>query len=733
MEMITAGTILGPDVLPYNDAHKAVWRCQAQGDWNGLATALEEVARHAADPLVLAIAAMSLKEFGLSAAAQRLAADCAARAGDGTRTAAVAAAIARGEEPFSALPGVDRVGDRRVSVGAMVLTIIRSTDYDTMMDAMERLVLRLKPPVDALPEPGYAAATLILNLFYPPQRVNIGGGGRFMYPLWANVDLVALPGAGPRRRFDTATVLPFDSGSIELVYSSHCLEHLDDPTVARLLQEMHRVLHPSGRLVLKLPDGEAAIRHWRAGNRGYFDDPIWALDSVAWSWGPKGVPDNLDSRFSMLFCGYWNEAMTHGGNVQDLVRRGAYHGPPRVAPERLKEFARRDSPHDIAQGLRAQALHEDPAAIFNHQNAWSGAELAALLEANGFSPRNSEPQDIIARQTAIPDIAKYRSISIYAEAVPRQVADGAFVTPQAAAQRSAMISQPNAEAWVPATLPDLGPRNLRRGFVALHKLLWEYHGSMVQHMRGGQVPSAFLSFGYAKGQVPPELLDGMAAIFDNRPFLLEAGDCRADGLDSELRPQVLEDLRQNLRFFAPDPRQRENLEAFFLSISARVETELQTPWRVLNVRCYDTSLSFQGGPQVWHRDGMPSPILKLLVYLTPDEGPALGSELIDLEGRRVALAGESGIWLLFDPNRLVHRGPGEGSERRRIVEVTLCGDLSTDTRYRFGGTNYRHPICPPSVDPFQSGLVQQTVPLLLALNTAATGLTTGPQADTPKK
>jgi SAM-dependent methyltransferase len=46
-------------------------------------------------------------------------------------------------------------------------------------------------------------------------------------------------------------VLPFDDESQDAVYSSHCLEHLDDPRIA--LREWHRVTKIGGFVVIAVP------------------------------------------------------------------------------------------------------------------------------------------------------------------------------------------------------------------------------------------------------------------------------------------------------------------------------------------------------------------------------------------------------------------------------------------------------------------------------------------------
>jgi len=733
VEMIRAGTVTAPDMLPFDSGHKAIWAALAAGDRPLLAQALAAFAAGSTTPLVHAVAAAALVELGQADLAARVLRHRLATGGLAAPVTAaingISAALAAGRDPFTALDGQAELGGtERIALLGMVHSILRSTAPAGTARELEQLLARIRPGVNALPPPGYAAAVVITGLFFPPRYLNLGGGGRFMHPFWANADLVAPPGAGPRLRFSTATILPFDDASLDLAYSSHCLEHLDDATVSRLLAEMRRVLRPDGRLVLKLPDAEDAIRQWQAGNKAYFGDASWGLDSVTWTWAAHGVRDDLDSRFAMLFCGYWNEAMSRPGSPQELLAAGAFHGPPRIEPDRLRALVATGSPHHLAQGLRARALELAPEARFNHQNAWSRQELAALLDRCGYQVVSQDAQQVIDRCTMVPDILNYRSISLYAEARPataeRSAAPPAVlpeeqVTPAAAAGPNVRISARNARAWYPESLPNVEPRALRPGLVQLHRVLWEYHMDMVRRLRESHAPSHFLSYGYARGQVPADPLASMARIFDSPPFLFELDDYRADGFHSEMTPPEVEDLRRNLRYYSPDPGQRAAIEGFLTGIGAQVEAELQTPWKVLNVRCYDTAISFRTGPQMWHTDGFPSAIVKLLVYLTTDGTPVNGSELVDLQGQRVAVSGGSGTWLLFDPNRLVHRGPVEGQGPRRIIEITLCPALSNDIAYRFGGTNYRHPLCPPTIDLFQQGLLLQVQPLARTVFQAA--------------
>ena len=90
------------------------------------------------------------------------------------------------------------------------------------------------------------------------MRINLGSGER---PLdgWVNVDV--LPDApGVDVVADITETLPFDSGSAELVYASHLLEHVATEEVPRVLAEWRRVLRPGGTLLVAVPDLEAIAR-----------------------------------------------------------------------------------------------------------------------------------------------------------------------------------------------------------------------------------------------------------------------------------------------------------------------------------------------------------------------------------------------------------------------------------------------------------------------------------------
>jgi predicted SAM-dependent methyltransferase len=53
---------------------------------------------------------------------------------------------------------------------------------------------------------------------------------------------------------DAVRKIPFESGSAEVIYTSHMLEHLDQSEARSFLAEAHRVLKPDGIIRIAVPD-----------------------------------------------------------------------------------------------------------------------------------------------------------------------------------------------------------------------------------------------------------------------------------------------------------------------------------------------------------------------------------------------------------------------------------------------------------------------------------------------
>lgn len=248
--------------------------------------------------------------------------------------------------------------------------------------------------------------------------LNIGGGPHFSRKGWLNLE--EAPGIlNPRPfRLTADCHFPAVDRSIKTVYSSHCFEHLDPTTLSRVLNEARRVLADGGRLVIKLPDYEGILARWRMGDLAYFDEN-WALDSAVWTWPNRGVPETLDNKAAMIFCGFWNRA--YGNPYSGEVHRNAsaYHGPPLVEAGFLHDLLETGTPRQISQVLRQAAMDREKEFTFNHQNAWDREEFKTLLAETGFRIVSDDPFLIMAHNRAIPGIRKMAPISMYFQAEKR--------------------------------------------------------------------------------------------------------------------------------------------------------------------------------------------------------------------------------------------------------------------------------------------------------------------------
>ncbi len=84
-----------------------------------------------------------------------------------------------------------------------------------------------------------------------PLRLHLGCGD-IDVPGFVNVD--ARPGPNVHHVMRIEDLSGFATGSAELVYASHCLEHVSHHKVAAVLAEWFRVLRPGGLVRISVPD-----------------------------------------------------------------------------------------------------------------------------------------------------------------------------------------------------------------------------------------------------------------------------------------------------------------------------------------------------------------------------------------------------------------------------------------------------------------------------------------------
>ena len=92
-------------------------------------------------------------------------------------------------------------------------------------------------------------------------KLNLGCGREYRGG-WVNIDLRS----DTDLQLDVREQLPFEDGSVAIVYSEHFFEHLEFPREAtRLLKESFRVLEPGGKFSVGVPDAEEILVQYAQG------------------------------------------------------------------------------------------------------------------------------------------------------------------------------------------------------------------------------------------------------------------------------------------------------------------------------------------------------------------------------------------------------------------------------------------------------------------------------------
>jgi hypothetical protein len=209
-------------------------------------------------------------------------------------------------------------------------------------------------------------------------------------------------------------------------------------------------------------------------------------------------------------------------------------------------------------------------------------------------------------------------------------------------------------------------------------------------------PSASVQF----GQLPEPLTrDLRTKVIDDAlvvPFSVT--DARESYLAGRLPDSVAETVRANFSFLRPRSDTSRPLVETIRYVGRFAASSLGYPVRVVNVRMWSTSASSgkNAGANDWHRDGFPEGILKIMIYLTPPSRE-IGTTEVQLEdGKSIAVEGQAGLIMLFDNNKLLHRGvpPERQGADRIIVEVTVIPSLFPVLSPVFAGLNAQFPKYP---------------------------------------
>jgi len=108
-------------------------------------------------------------------------------------------------------------------------------------------------------------------------KLNIGSFTTMFWNGWINIDIINLSGFAQKYKYifsnhDVSKRIPWPDNSVDLIYSSHFIEHLSGEEGDIFLSECKRVLKPEGIGRISCPDSEL-LGHMMVDNKlGIFDD-----------------------------------------------------------------------------------------------------------------------------------------------------------------------------------------------------------------------------------------------------------------------------------------------------------------------------------------------------------------------------------------------------------------------------------------------------------------------------
>lgn len=241
--------------------------------------------------------------------------------------------------------------------------------------------------------------------------VNLGCG-RVRHPEWVNLDVE--PSGSDVRRWDVRKPLPFADRSVDMVYHSHLLEHLNSGEGRKLLQECHRILRPAGIVRVVVPD-LAGIAGAYLAARGA---AVRGEDSTLLEWTRMELVDQASREMSGGSMKAWLEMRSPAELARVRERAGAeldyILGPERqerrpLTLSRIRRKLRREVLRALAfllggRGWKAavdEGLFRQGGEV--HRTMYDDVRLVDLLRGVGFE----DPRVVDAWTSGMPGFAKF--------------------------------------------------------------------------------------------------------------------------------------------------------------------------------------------------------------------------------------------------------------------------------------------------------------------------------------
>lgn len=113
-----------------------------------------------------------------------------------------------------------------------------------------------------------------------PIKLELGAGGRSMDG-WISVDM----NDNCALNLDLAAPIPFPDNSVNMIYSSHVLEHFNYTELIKLLEQCQRILKPGGTFSASVPNARIYLNAYH--NPEDFNPEIYCRHKQAYNYNSK--------------------------------------------------------------------------------------------------------------------------------------------------------------------------------------------------------------------------------------------------------------------------------------------------------------------------------------------------------------------------------------------------------------------------------------------------------------
>ena len=173
---------------------------------------------------------------------------------------------------------------------------------------------------------------------YPPKspdnlvKLNIGSFMDMFYYGWTNIDIIDLRQFAESYGYifkvmDVTNRLyhsdgrSYEDNSVDLIFSSHLLEHLSREEGAKFLKECHRVLKKDGVIRISTPDAERLSSE-------YINGQIWMYKYI--NVGVEQAKDSAEAYYNLLLAGH--KTIYDKKALDNMLKEAGFNLLPSITP-----------------------------------------------------------------------------------------------------------------------------------------------------------------------------------------------------------------------------------------------------------------------------------------------------------------------------------------------------------------------------------------------------------------